>query len=385
MYVPGFIILLASFLIEVVLVLVWNSDAFTMGDAEDEVLRDSLDESRIASASVSLTASMKLDKQAGSILRDLLNTEDINTRLANLSEAKNESAKGSKMAHDCELCQPKQESYPQRKENTNLQLILLKLLVWEDLRFFKYLILYALIGFITSPFNFLFMSIEEATMTKPEYRFTELAGTIFIAQGFAESVAFLALSSLTCCESKFVRATFILVSLSARALYYGLYYYTSGGSLYWAMVPESLSGLTYGVYVYLMADLSIMFSRRGATFIPRLRKLGILSDPTVVGRAESLKEEARVRVALRATIQAAFAGAWEGLGFGLGSLMCGLTYEMFGYIIMWRMVAGVAMAGLFFYLTIDLSKSRFSDFNSRYAQNQPTAESKLDSELTCTA
>lgn len=346
-----------------------------MGDPEDGT-KNGPREDGYDSANISLAGSMKLDKRTGRVIRDLLSTDSLNIRLASISEANNKRELHEKVSkislNDIEKSGQDRLSLADTKPSTNLQIILLRLLIKEDFRLIKYLVLYVMIGFMTSPFNFLFMSIEETTKVRVEYKFSELAGYLCIAQGMAESFGFFILPYLAKCSTNLRRVVFVLIGLSGRALYYGTYYYSSG-SLYWAMVSESVLGISYAVYALLMADLSVMFSRQSVMFIPKLRELGILSDPEVVGRKKSLEEEAQVSVALRATIQASFGGAIEGLGLGVGSLVCGIVYDSLGYIDMWRLVAGVGLVTLLLYLICDLTKSRYSDSCSRYKSGQPTA------------
>lgn len=111
-----------------------------------------------------------------------------------------------------------------------------------------------------------------------------------------------------------------------------------------------------------MADVALMFANLSRLFIPELRKLGLLSKRNLVNDDEVEAEEDKIKVALRATMQATFGGCMDGLGGGLGSLLCGLIADWYSYIHMWRIFLGVTISTMIIYVIIEVTRSRWSDF-----------------------
>ena len=69
-----------------------------------------------------------------------------------------------------------------------------------------------------------------------------------------------------------------------------------------------------------------------------------------------------MKVALRATFQSLLDGVMSGLGYGLGSLICGLFIEHYhSYTKLWHLFALVSLAGLCLQQLVELTRSRWSD------------------------
>lgn len=373
-YTPGFIILMLSMLLNAILFTFWTKDAFVLGDKNklpaDGQLRSA---ECYDSAFSSLEGTLRMDKNSTkSEFKAIQIRQDLNNKLNNLAQLNKDQiqvdeavdAKSSSLTELDLACTQQSENQPvekqAEKQKANLQITLLKMILKEDKRLIKYLTLYAVLGFITSPIGFLFLSIEEASKGS-SYNFSELAGCVIMSQAFVESFFFFILPYANKLMSRIHRVMLILILLSIRSVYYSTFYYTSGASLYWAALAECAQGVTFAVYTTLNAELSLMFSNLTTSFIPRLRQLGVIGDPSAIGDEQARKEEASVDTALRASLQSSFGTALEGLGYGLGCLACGLVYDSYGHINMWRMMAVVTLLAFALHLLVELSQSKYSD------------------------
>lgn len=376
-YVPSFLILVVSNLIEMVLMLCWNKEAFVLGDSESpEDCRNQLnrrpENDQLSGLStpiaVSHAGSLRINKQASIALRGILSNDDLIGKLNSLSETKRDQPERSikspslvqKTFVNPSDTEANQDAKQGEQQTANLQVVLFKMIMKNDGRLIKYLILYIIFGLIAAPVNFLFMSFEDVCM-KENYNFSNLAGAVIISQAVLETVGFFVMPYTKNILNRISIVSICLVIFIARSVYYAFFYYDSGNSLYWALVAEWSHGFGFAMYTSLMCDLALMFANQSSFFIPQLRQLGILSDPNVVGPAKSFAEEQSIKIALRATMQAAFGGALDGLGSGLGNLGSGIIYDSLGYVRLWQVTAAVCVATFIIHLAVEFSRSHFSD------------------------
>lgn len=362
-----------------ILVLLWDDDVFVIRSAPDlwlEGKNAQLERKGFDSPAMgSLAGSIRLDKQTGRTLRDLVAADDLNVRLQSLAESAR--SPGNTLRHrgqvldlsviGADLETTGSKSQP-TKQDRNLQVILLKWISQADGRCIKYLWLYVMFGIAYSPFHFIFLTLEEATKERGN-SFSDLAGTVIVSQAAIESIAFYIMPWLSQIASQTSLLVFGMIILVLRNLFYGYFYYTSEISLYWAVVAEWGHGIPYSIYCSLQAEIALMFANQCARFIPKLIELGILSNPVHVSRDTAKREEESIKVLLRATMNAIFSGASDGLGQGVGCLVCGLVYDYFGYVNLWRMMLYITIATLVVHLVVEASRSHYSDSNSKYKRH----------------
>lgn len=389
-FVPVYIILTGSTLLELILVLLWDNEVFKLESQQDQMpgsMPNSIEPEYLkgikSPAVASLAGSMRLDRQTGRALRDLITADDLNSRLRDLANSPANSLRYrgraldlSNMGTDIEMNQQTEtEAVQQREHKEGTQKILLKMIFKEDGRLIKYLMLFVMVGIVSSPFQFIFLTLDEASKERNQ-NFSNLAGTVIVSQAAIESIAFYV---MPWASDYFKRPTLMIsgfLIMVIRSSFFGYFYYTSGISLYWAVLAEWGHGIPWAIYTTLQIDIALMFANQSSLFIPKLRKLGILGDAAVIGREASLAEEASIKILLRATMNGIFAGATDGLGTGAGCLILGMVYDHFGYINMWRAITGVGIATIVLYILIELSNSRYSDRNEKYTKAQPSMDAQ---------
>lgn len=110
-----------------------------------------------------------------------------------------------------------------------------------------------------------------------------------------------------------------------------------------------------------MAEYALSFANQSRLFIPELRKQGLLTEPNEQNKKQVESEEAEIKVALRATMQATFGGCMDGLGQGLGLLACGLIADHFNYVVLWKFFLIVTTSTLVGYSLIEITRCPWSD------------------------
>lgn len=356
--------------------LIWDDEAFvvrTAGFNEEQASNEAKTLEGIKSPTMaSLAGSLRLDKQAGRALRDLISADDLENRLKNLSEesvrrgqsgsialrrqvfdlAHNEAVMDSQVSASDEVANKKMEQ--------NLQTTLFKMIFNEDRRLVKYLVFFTLFGLLASPFQFVFMSLEEVCKERG-YNFSQLFGYVILSQAGIEALAFFAVPYIVKRIGQTSVLVLALMITNTRSLVYSTIFYTPGVSPYWSALLEWGHGIPWAMTCTLSNDIALIFANQSELFIPRLRKLGIISDPAVVGIAKSKAEEESIKVALRATMTAVFGGAMDGLGASLGAALCGFIYDYFGYVNLWRATAAIGLVTMLVHVMVELSNTRYSD------------------------
>lgn len=419
-FVPSFLILYLSVLVEILFLLFWSNEDFEMYDPSKELVQAPVEASKskaISSGSLnklpdlpdlpslrhlremdspgpgSLSGSLRLSKATGLALRDLIAAEDLNKRLKSLAgsdgddlsiRTREDSARPEPVLNRkglaCEsgACATEDGLETSKRQNKNLQVHLFKLILKEDKRMIKYLILFTMYGMLVSPINFLFLSME-SVCKKEGCNFSNLAGSVLISQATIETLAFFVMPWFLRYVSRPLMFTCGLIMMSSRNLFYAGFYYTAGISPYWALLAEWGHGISYGIFATLLADVALMFANQCELFIPQLRRAGFIgTDPAKIGQ-----EEVAIKMALRATMQAVFGGAMDGGGMGLGSLICGLVYDYFGYISLWQLFTIIAISTCVIHQLVEATRSRYSDSGSRDGAkkgglSQPQIEITLD-------
>lgn len=395
-FVPAFVILIVSVVIEILMILVWNKQDFIMYDPEQE--KELQDKSAMANGHdqqhpnsklddydwtpSSLGGSLRMSPQVARVLRELVVADVQSIGSKDLeSSATQQDQPGTDIPLSTNL--PPVPAIVQRpsidknmleialkeqaalqfekdkkQEQSSPQIALLRLIIQFDRRLIKYSIFALVIGYLLSSMNFLFISLETVAQTKG-INFSNLAGAVLISQATIETLTFLVIPTLMRRFSRTKLLTVVLLILIARYIFYSFFYYTSDISPYWALVGEWGHGIGYALSCTILADVAMLFANHCKFFLPEMRQMGFLRDR---GDPETLKaEEDKIKMALRATSQGVFGGLMDGAGMGLGSLACGIMVEVYGYLTLWRSMTLVASAMLVFHIINELLKTKYSD------------------------
>jgi hypothetical protein len=360
-YVPVFIILHLSFAIELLLLAVWERVTFEMFDP-------------LASQTPVLGATTTAEEQSQQVNRENQRQRDLTEPLPSISgqqyaansdapksERFDEVADGTKMkqhqgGHEQMVGDEQLESGMTAvgAPKKNPQLTLLKMILVEDGRVLKYIIVFTAFGMFFVPINFFFVSMESLCHERG-YNFSQLAGAVLMSQAFAETVAFLVVPSLLNSITRWSLLSASLAAMSTKYIFYAGWYYDAGVSPYWAVLAECSYGLAYGILCIIVADVSLMFANQSRLFIPELRRLGFLRADTSHSSKEAIEAEERsIKMALRATMQALFSGFMDGL-------LCGLIIDLYSFHALWLTISTLIMVVLALHVLVEVTGSRWSD------------------------
>lgn len=254
---PAFGILYASVIIEIILLALWKKDDFVMCDARQDVVqvvelgeKEAEEKHKIQqdfshlcdSSPSSLGGTMRLGTKSATALRNMFTLPD--DQLLRRLKAVEDQAKDKKGASassqiadsaidkvadiekSCELAGEQQCE----NKNKNPQMVIFRLILSEDARLIKYLILFTIFGILLAPMNFVFLSLDDLCRERG-YNFSQLAGSVLISQAAIETLSFLVLPWFMARVSKSLALGFALAILTARFAFYGGYFYTTDVSI----------------------------------------------------------------------------------------------------------------------------------------------------------
>lgn len=128
-------------------------------------------------------------------------------------------------------------------------------------------------------------------------------------------------------------------------------------------------GLPYGIIISTVVDLALMFADRSKLFIVELRKKGILTEQKPGNERIVEREEHKVKMLLRASMQGLFGGLMDGFGRGAGSLVSGVLIGMISYAELWQVFAVFTFTVLIIHQLLEVARLRWSDsYNLRIAE-----------------
>lgn len=348
--VLGFLIFVASFVFEIGLLCWWpNKQDFEMGDA---VGGHGPEPSKLSAASVEKPAKpvkpaqpvkqaevsvdlAKLSAGQLTISRTQSNSLAITTKV----KLDSDKPAGEKLERTIQqlLAQSDQaELEAQRKRISALQTTIFKMVARKHKSIIKYLLIYVALGTVYNiHWSYFFLHLDQLAQEGKGGDFSTLVGMCLVAQAVGETFCFAIAPWVV---AKLGRDG----AISLNAIAYALRYFGNGLGIplvspYVAVVTESLQGINYGIFYYLITDTALHFALLVEDVIPELYEAGLIDERSDLNA---------VRTSLRATMQGVFSGAFDGLGFGLGSLIAGLVLERHSYEQLWC-YAGTAALVIF--------------------------------------
>lgn len=213
----------------------------------------------------------------------------------------------------------------ERKKIANLQMTIFRMVARKHKSLIKYLVLYVIMGAIYNIHSsYFFLHLERLAHEGKGGDFSTLVGMCLVAQAVGETFCF-AIAPWV------VRKLGRDGSISLNALAYGFRYFGNGLGIplispYVAILTESLQGINYGIFYYLITDTALHYVQLVDEVIPELIEKRLIDKSA---------DMSQVRSTLRATMQGVFSGAFDGLGFGLGSIIAGLVLETHDYEELW--------------------------------------------------
>ena len=162
-----------------------------------------------------------------------------------------------------------------------------------------------------------------------------LIGYAALVQCFAGEIPFLYFASRIV-DRISVKGSLSLV-LFAFACRYLLYSFFTPSTAYYILFVETLQGLTFGLFYYVMNHLAHGYGKKMAKVELDYRIKSARARSDLVEVAELTEDDSAF-----ATMQGVLCGAFEGFGAGLGSLLSGLLIRHFGWTILWYLASGTS-------------------------------------------
>lgn len=245
----------------------------------------------------------------------------------------------------------------ERKRISQLQWTIFKLVSARHKSIVKYLLVFVALGTVYNiHWSYFFLHLDRLALEGKGGDFSTLVGMCLVAQAVGETFCFIIAPWV-------VRKLGRDGAISLNAIAYALRYLGNGYGIplvspYVAVVTETLQGINYGIFYYLITDTALHYALTVDEIIPQLIEKALIEPEADLGA---------VRTSLRATMQGVFSGAFDGLGFGLGSLIAGLVLESHSYEQLWC-YTGLAAFVIFllhgaYEIVNTILRSRFSSSN----------------------
>lgn len=341
--VLGFLIFLVTFVFEIALLCWWpHREDFEMGDAlpshgpeapaqqlpapgQDEKPAKARGAAEGGEVRVNLS---QINSGELTITRTQSNSLAITTKLRLAEPDKLERHIGQLVSQAEQL-----EQEAERKRISALQSTIFKMVARKHKSIIKYLLIYVALGTVYNiHWSYFFLHLDRLAQEGKGGDFSTLVGMCLVAQAVGETFCFAIAPWVV---GKLGRDG----AISLNALAYAVRYFGNGIGIplvspYVAVVTESLQGINYGIFYYLITDTALHFALLVEDVIPELYERGLIDERSDLNA---------VRTSLRATMQGVFSGAFDGLGFGLGSLIAGLVLETHQYEELWCYAGAAAL------------------------------------------
>lgn len=307
-----------------------QNDAVTL--AMNELKCGQLSIVRTQSNSLAITTKVKLDvtHKSGDKLDKTIN--ELVKRATDL-----EAAKGGKSESVEDF---------QRKRIADLQMTIFKMVAMKHKSLIKYLIIFVALGIVYNiHWSYFFLHLDKLALEGKGGDFSTLVGMCLVAQAVGETYCFAIAPWVV---KKLGRdGTISLVAIAFIVRYAGNGIGIPLVSPYVAIVTECLQGINYGIFYYLITDTALHYALQVKDILPELKRLQLIDD--------TFNENA-VCTSLRATMQGIFSGAFDGLGFGLGSLVAGFVLERHSYEELWCYTAAASFVIFVLHAAYELVK-----------------------------
>lgn len=244
-----------------------------------------------------------------------------------------------------------------------LQLQILWLLAKRYPSFFAYIIIFCLIGLGQVGLFFFFMDMENVCATQGTCQFSQLAGFVQVTMASSETILFFYIKLVKKYLSYDDMCAFAFLCNAIKWLFYGFFWRQV--SPLWALLAECMHGLNFGFYLTLVVEISHQLASQVNNLLPELHKRGLINEKM---------DLEKLRSSLSATMQALMSSCTDGLGRGVGALLCGFIIETYSYRVLWLILGAKS--------TIAFAVTMIVNIYYRFA-NVPKAkdERKIDEKL----
>lgn len=242
-----------------------------------------------------------------------------------------------------------------------VQLQILWYIARRDLRVYVYLVNFIGLGLAQIGVSFFFIYLERMC-SDGSCEFSRLAGLAQVCMASFETILFIYIKRVKSVLSYPDMCALAYFCTALKWLFYGTL--LGQVSPYLAVLLESLHGLNFGLYLTLVVEVSHMFACQVAEIIPELIERGIV---------DSRIESEKLKSSVSATMQAIMSSATDGLGRGVGALLCGLIIDVYSFETLWLVIGSQSVLCFAVALVFTLSERR-SHASSRQEQAERAAE-----------
>lgn len=360
-YVPGFLVLVSSSLLDMFIIWLWPKEYFIMSTSTNKQVKTdqqlTVDDKKMKKGSAmtkcllpkevvwahakkklkSLVTcscfSAGLDEPVELMPPSAISIERIPGSIDSIDDKSIDSKKGALNDNRRNV---KQHSKIEKK----VQMQILFLLIRRDARIIPYLIMFICAGATIVPVSFFFMSLAERCHENDSCNFSQLGGFLQVSMAIAETILFIYIKRIT---ETIGRLNTIAIAFLLTAVKYTFY----GSPLwpqvdpYFSLVSELPHGIIFGTFLTSMVELGHLFATEVEFIVPELVDKGIIDKAD----SEVLK------LSLAATMQALISSFNDGFGRGLAALAFGLIVDHYSYRTLWLTV-GIGAAIVFIIIEV---------------------------------
>lgn len=317
--VLGFLVFIVTHVFEIILLACWpNERDFEMGDAEPDHGGIKPAEKTLHMEEKAKPTETSREVKSGqlTIVRTPSNSIEIRTKIR-LSDGLELESQLRKSVSSSEM--------EQRKRISALQTTIFRMVAARHKSICKYLLIFTALGTVYNVhWSYFFLHLDRLASEGKGGDFSTLVGMCLVAQAVGETLCFIIAPWVV---QKLGRDG----AISLNAIAYAVRYLGNGIGIplvspFVAVLTESLQGINYGIFYYLITDTALHYALKVDEVIPELIEKKLIDESADLNA---------VKTSLRATMQGIFSGAFDGLGFGLGSLIAGLVLESHSYEQLW--------------------------------------------------
>lgn len=207
-----------------------------------------------------------------------------------------------------------------------MQLQILWYLARRNMRVYVYLVNFIGLGLAQIGVSFFFIYLE-LLCSDGSCEFSRLAGLAQFFMASCETILFFYIKRVKSVLSYTDMCALAYLCTAIKWIFYGTL--LRQVSPYLAVLLESLHGLNFGLWLTLVVEVSHMFACQVADIIPELIEHGIV---------DSNIESEKLKSSVSATMQAIMSSATDGLGRGVGALLCGLIIDVYSFETLWLVI-----------------------------------------------
>lgn len=349
-FVPAFMILIGSLILDAFLIWLWPAEYFVMTQGakqatkQNEQEKSKPQEEQVASKSKCLMPREVVWAQAKSkLLRAFCCTTS-----SSWSREIAPSEKQKQQQNRAVGCEKDRSHNEAQRLNKMTQVRILGILMRRDKRIVFYLAYFVLAGACHATMSFFFISLSRICHGQGSCDFSQLAGLLQFSMAALETVLFIYIKRIIDRIGRLNSAALAMLLSSGKFLFYGTVW--SQVSPYYSLLSEGVTGVIFGINLTLMVEVGHLFASEVEFLIPELLERNIL--PVGV-------EAGKLRYSLAATMQALVSSANEGVGMGCGSLVYGLSLERISYETLWFIIGLTCSTCLIILLAVNTIDSIF--------------------------